>query len=266
MLYDKELISKKLVSGNSLMEISEECGYSYFNLYYWCKKNEMPVSRKNNGKSKKSRIFLESQHKLSSDDVEMVEKLKHMYLVQNMSVYDIAPHFDVSGATIATTLRRCGISVKLFNGRFELRRPAYTRNELYNLYITQQLSLVEISNVLDYKHYGGVVEDLKYYNIPRRTYSEAGDALYKKHPEKCDLHRDQLYAGITGKRFNDVTDLEQRFMDWAKENNLEYTFQFQIHPKWHRYDFRIIGTNIIVEMDGDMWHSTDEHKKRPHGK
>ena len=56
--------------------------------------------------------------------------------------------------------------------------------------------------------------------------------------------------------------MEQAFIDWANDHNIRYDFQFQIRENWHRYDFKIVDTKVIVEMDGDYWHSLPEYVER----
>lgn len=258
-MLDKQQVRKLNMGHASLREICVNNDINYHRAYYWCKKRNVSLSRKHNGKSKatlcarkRSRIFNETQK----------NQLLKLYIHDNKSVHDIATKFSTSGATVAAALRRMDIPVKLTNGKYEKRTPKYDKKTLVDLYEKQELSCHEISCLLDYKHHGEVVEDLKFYNINRRSYKEAGKLLYKKHPEKRDLHRKQFYAGITGPRTNEITSLEKTFINWAEHNNIPFTFQFQIRKNWHRYDFLINDTNIIVEMDGDFWHSLPEHVER----
>jgi len=185
-----------------------------------------------------------------------------MYLTENKSVHDIATVFNTTGTTIAATLRRNKISVKLTNGKFTKKQPKYNYQTLYTLYIIKKLSSYEIANLLNYQHHSDIIEDLKFYNIPRRSYIEADKILYEKHPEKKELFRKYFYEGVTGPTSNKMTSLEKIFVDWANEHKITFTHQFQLRSTWHRYDFRINNTQLIVEMDGDFWHSLPEHIER----
>ena len=52
--------------------------------------------------------------------------------------------------------------------------------------------------------------------------------------------------------------IEQAFAAWCDERNIEYTRQFQLMPKHHRYDFLINGTKLLVEIDGEYWHTREQ--------
>lgn len=258
-MFNKDVVQQELNSGLSLSEICDRDGLSYSRAYYWCKKNEVAVSRANNGKSattlgsrRGSRVFCEV-HK---------DVLYQMYVTEQRSLGEIAKHFSTTEATVAASLRRFDIPVKLKNGKYNKVKPTQSKAVLEQLYINQYLSTHEIAKLLGYKHHGQVVEEMKYYNIDRLSYSDAGILLYQKHPDKRELHRDQFYAGITGPKNNTTTSLEQTFIDWAVSNHIKFVYQFQIRKNWHRYDFLISDTSIIVEMDGDFWHSLPEHVAR----
>jgi very-short-patch-repair endonuclease/transposase len=258
-MFDKTKIQEMLEQGFSLAEICSIHNCNYHKVYRWCKNNEVLLSRANNGKSLTVTQARAKARAIPDSDRDL---LRQMYVDQDMSLADIAAHFKTTSATVAATLRRFNIPVKLQNGKYQKTKPTQPRSVLEQLYITNQLSTHEIASLLGYKHHGQVVEELKYYNIDRRNYKEAGALLYKKRPEKRQLHREQFYAGITGPKHQTLTSLEQKFIDWADTNNIAYVYQFQIRKNWHRYDFLLSGTNIIVEMDGDFWHSLPEHVDR----
>lgn len=258
-MLNKDNIQNDLNSGLSLSEICNRDGLVYANVYYWCKKNGVQLSRASNGKSSSTHVSRKYSRAISENDKEL---LRDMYLVQNLPISVISKHFNTSDATVAATMRRFGIPVKLKNGKYEKTTPSQPKHVLEQLYINQQLSTHEIAKLLGYRHHGQVVEEMKYYNIDRRSYKDAGALLYEKHPEKRDLHREQFYAGITGPKSSNITSLERKFMDWAVTNGVDFEYQFQIRKNWHRYDFLIVNTNIIVEMDGDFWHSLPEHVER----
>jgi very-short-patch-repair endonuclease len=50
--------------------------------------------------------------------------------------------------------------------------------------------------------------------------------------------------------------LEVEFEDMLKELDIEYERQFRISNKL--FDFKIKDKNILIEIDGDFWHSNPE--------
>lgn len=258
-MLNKESIQRDIDSGLSLSEICKRDNLVYANAYRWCKRQGILLSRASNGKSRTTAISRKRGRVFSETDKDL---LYDLYVVQRLPLSVISKRFNTSDATVAATLRRFDIPVKLKNGRHEKVKPSYSKQVLTQLYVEQKLSTHEIAKLLGYKHHGQVVEDMKYHNIERRSYKEAGVLLYEKHPEKREVHRNQLYAGITGPKTNAITSLEQTFMSWAQQNRIDFVYQFQIRKNWHRYDFLIKNTSIIVEMDGDFWHSLPEHVER----
>lgn len=246
--------------GLSVREIAEKLNKKYHTIYAAIKKhNLMKVSYANNGKSEATLKARKKARKLTKQQVE------RMYITQKMSMQEIADKTGVEQATVLNTLRRYNIPTRLHNGQENLKKAAYPKKVLEKLYLDKQLSMQEIADLLDYKHHGEVQQDLIRHNIPTRNYKEAGKVLYEKRPEKRELHRRQFYERIaTNPEFfnKGPTNLEFEFIKWAERNNIEYEEQFQIRPNWHRYDFRICNTNILVEVDGEYWHSKPEHVER----
>lgn len=255
----KEELLKLLEQGMSLMEICELYNLNYANTYYFCKKNGFALSRKSNGKSKTT---LKSRLKSRKINISELEKIKELYLVDDMTSKSIAKMYKVSQVTLLEFMRTNGIPIKLKNGKYEKRTPIFSKNQLEALYFEENLSLFEIAERLGYPNSASVAEDFKIYNIERRSYKEAGQLLYAKRPEKRELHRQQFYTGITGPKTTKISSLEKKFIEWAISQSVEYVHQFQIRSTWHRYDFLIKNTNVIVEMDGDFWHSKPDHVLR----
>jgi len=74
-MLNKEYIQKMLNQGKSLLELCEENKWNYHNTYYWCKKNKIILSRKNNGKSAKTISARHQKIKISSqNDIEKIKK------------------------------------------------------------------------------------------------------------------------------------------------------------------------------------------------
>jgi very-short-patch-repair endonuclease len=62
------------------------------------------------------------------------------------------------------------------------------------------------------------------------------------------------------------TDIELILGDYFYINNIKYIRQHRILPKEHNdshcYDFYIPAMKLLVEADGDYWHSSEEQKKK----
>lgn len=98
---------------------------------------------------------------------------------------------------------------------------------------------------------------LKRNNIPKNNQSSYWtDEMREKQRQLC-------YDGIVGIHAQGdgayrFTKPERDFAKWCEDNTIAYERQFQITKGTHRYDFIISDTNILVEIDGEYWHSTPE--------
>lgn len=243
-----------LQSNMSISEIAKMLTIPYMQLYYFI--NKAPElkhysSIKNNGKSKTT-LNARAKSKVTMDETLLVD----LYCNQQMSSAQIAKVFNTTTVTVLSRLRELGITINLTNGKQQHLPPIQSKETLEDLYISKQLSMMEIKELLHYDHHGDVQQDLLKHGIKTRTYKEAGALLYIKHPEKRELHRIQAYERINSGKWGiqRITDIEQAFIDWANKNNIPFIYQFQIHRFYHRYDFHLINTGIIIEMDGIYWH------------
>lgn len=251
-------ITQHLSSGVNLTELANLLKCNYHQLYYFVRKHNISYEgRDANGKSKKTLISRKQSRKL--DDKEVLENL---YVNQHLSMNKIASLYNITAATVMASLKRHCIPVRLKNGEYAPKQPITEASVLYDLYFIQKKSLDEIAQQLGYPSGARIQWEMKYYGFNRRTYKQAGTTLYEKNPEKRELHRRQFYEGITGPKGNKDTSLERCFEQWAMQQGIKLTKQFQIFPFGHRYDFLINGTNIIIEMDGVFWHSLPEHVER----
>ena len=257
MLNKQEIVD--LISlGKNLTEIAQMLDYPYPNLYYFIRKQGIEyLGRENNGKSASTLKARRKCRKIPDRDM-----LHDLYVTKRLSMGKIAKQLNTTSATVLAALKEFNIPSRLKNGLDEYKAPIHSKQTLESMYITKGLSMQEIADLLGYKSHGLVQQDLKYYGIASRTYKEAGKLLYEKRPEKRELHRTQFYDGTTGPKQNVPTWIERAFVQWASDNNLDIIHQFQIRKNWHRYDFRIDNTNILVEMDGVFWHSLPEHVVR----
>lgn len=243
-----------LQSKVSISEIAKMWNIPYMQLYYFI--NRTPElkqfsSVKNNGKSKTT-LNARAKSRVKLDEHLIVE----LYCNQHISSAQIAKQFNTTNVTILSRLRELGVNINLTNGKTTYVPPIHPKDILEELYISKQLSMMEIKELLQYDNHGHVQQDLLKHGIKPRTYKEAGALLYIKRPEKRELHRIQAYERINAGKWGTqrITDIEQLFMDWANRNNIPFVYQFQIHTFYHRYDFHIIDTGVIVEMDGIFWH------------
>lgn len=245
----------------SVGDIAEHLSLSYHQVYLYYKKiNPNAISRQTNGKSPKAKQAYVTKIKITDEQQEM---LYDLYVTQDKPVREISKIMNITDATTCAALRRFNIPVKRKSGTYDEYQPLFGKEQLTTLYWELGKSLQEISDLLGYVNHGQVYYDFKMQNIPLRTYKEAGKLLYIKHPEKREIHRQHFYIRIQkGMYDSPPTWIERKFMDWAKLNNIRFTEQFQFSPFTHRYDFHLIGTNILVEMDGTIWHASDKHKAK----
>lgn len=60
------------------------------------------------------------------------------------------------------------------------------------------------------------------------------------------------------KNIRSNTSIEKKFMEFLNKNNIDYIHQYPIHAtsgSW-LYDFYLPTFNLLVELDGEFWHST----------
>jgi very-short-patch-repair endonuclease/DNA-binding CsgD family transcriptional regulator len=242
----------KLSKNHSIQEISEILNTSYSVLYKLVKEKgiKTKVTRRNNSKRK----------------IQNKEELYRLYINEGKSMKEISEYYNTTPATVLHALNRFGISTRLQNGKDEINEPKHSKETLENLYYKEKKSLHEIAKILDYPHGSYVKIDMEKHGIERRNYKEAGAVLYEQHPEKIELHREQLYDRITNfGNYHKDTWIELYFKEWCNSKDIGFIHQFQIEKNTHRFDFLIEGTNIIVEMDGVFWHSSPEQIERDKG-
>ena len=59
---------------------------------------------------------------------------------------------------------------------------------------------------------------------------------------------------VSNPRYKD-TSIERMFMKFCDDHKILYFKQYQIEDGTHKFDFKIGGTNLLVETDGSYWHS-----------
>lgn len=77
------------------------------------------------------------------------------------------------------------------------------------------------------------------------------------HPETHKDHMEKLYNGrnkaINENKFFD-SKLEKRICNIFNDLNLSFIRQFHFSNYKHPYDFKLLNTHIIIEINGDFWH------------
>lgn len=61
------------------------------------------------------------------------------------------------------------------------------------------------------------------------------------------------------------TKIEIKMMEFLKINNIDFIFQYEVSGRM-LFDFYIPMCNLIIETDGDYWHSLEKVKKRDKSK
>lgn len=128
--------------------------------------------------------------------------------------------------------------------------------EIIRLYTEEKKPAAEIAKQF------GVVQ-----NVILKRLHEAGVPMNNQGDywtdERREHQRGLCFDGIIGVHSQGpgsyrFTKIERQFASWCDDRNIGYVRQFQLQPKHHRYDFRIENTNLLVEIDGEYWHT------RPH--
>jgi len=87
---------------------------------------------------------------------------------------------------------------------------------------------------------------------------------------KCDLTTIEIYGKTStdmlaeySHYYGKKTNIESIFEQILQELNVPYQFKFRIYDKqkinfWYKeYDFLLLDTNILIEVDGDYWHGNE---------
>jgi len=132
------------------------------------------------------------------------------------------------------------------------------------LYLKEKKSITEIAKLLNCSR-GFVYDQLRKKKIKTRSISEGNTVRYSNSKNR-EIHRKYALEGRTGihmpGNYTNGTSIERKFEDWATINSIQYIKQFKFKSNSHRYDFKIKGTNIIVECDGDWFHENENQKRK----
>lgn len=142
-----------------------------------------------------------------------------------------------------------------------------SRDILYEMYVVEGMSIIDIRKKLNVTH-KNVKDEMQRHGIEIRTAAETAKLKYLQNPHLIEEARERANNGISGVfrvqkdgKFFD-TDIEQKFESWCKERKVEYVKQFQISKGKHKYDFFLPCYNLIVECDGDYWHSSEKQQQK----
>ena len=128
------------------------------------------------------------------------------------------------------------------------------------MYHIENKSLSDIAKEYGYGYPSAVKFDMERLGIERRGYSEAGKNLHISRPELrwsiAEKNSESFGKFLQGR----ASSLEKNFIDWCITNDVKYKHQWQIPNCFlrHNYDFLLPDYNLIVEIDGDYWHLTEE--------
>lgn len=60
------------------------------------------------------------------------------------------------------------------------------------------------------------------------------------------------------RKHGSISNLEIRIIKLFKELNINIISQFKFKNYYHRYDIKVLNTNIIFEINGDFWHANPD--------
>lgn len=95
-----------------------------------------------------------------------------------------------------------------------------------------------------------------------------GNNLKKWMKENPEIHRESSRKGGVNSLklqsdYGRVSSIEQKTMDWLKENNIDYEFQFPLNNTF-LYDFRV--KNILIEVNGNWFHNLPQQIEKDKNK
>lgn len=151
------------------------------------------------------------------------------------------------------------------NGTYKLetrpRKIVASPEEISKMFFEDGMGQKEIAETLGVTK-GAICTFMKKHSIDVKSVSQT-----RYYTEERRKHRSKLgLMGITGvlrngKKYHS-TNIEIAFMKVCEEMGVVYKRQFPIEKHGHQYDFYIPAKNLLVEMDGVYWHSTEEQVKK----
>jgi very-short-patch-repair endonuclease len=131
--------------------------------------------------------------------------------------------------------------------------------EVIRLYTVEKLSAREIAEKM------GVVQNvilkrLREHGIPKNHQGDYWTDERREHQAKL-CHDGVIGVHNPANKYR-FTGIEQQFVSWLEGRNIEYERQKQLKKGRHRYDFHILGTKLLVEIDGVYWHDTASQREK----
>ena len=100
--------------------------------------------------------------------------------------------------------------------------------------------------------------------VPKSEEHKEKVRITKNKPEAILKSREVMHDRIQNQTFSVSSGLEDRFaIDFLDKLNIPYKRQFYIKDIGQYCDFKILENNIVLECDGDFWHSNP--RKYPEG-
>lgn len=154
---------------------------------------------------------------------------------------------------------------EIINKAIEVNRKFFlSMDKLSYLYTTEKLSTNEIAKKLDVT--GRTVAIwLEKYGIPIRTYSQSSRLLWKN-PDFSNEHK----ANLRKSRMKQIIPYEYTKIERIIENVIQkldtpYVHSFNLGDKF-LCDFAIPTSKLLIECDGDYWHSLPNNVRRDKSK
>lgn len=243
-------------TGMSVADIARRANLPYMAVYAYVKSVGIKTA---DGRAKPR----QRKYKLTDDESAIICSLYE----DGYSITDVAKQFPhVNRITVYETLRRNGVCMRLRSGLPELKAPRGDKETLQFWYWEQESSVWEIAERFGYPNGASVTRDMRLFGIPRRNYTNAGIAKYRS----CAEYRQKVAAAMERVReqwvYGKKTWIEQACVDWLDAHQLPFEFQYRIPETVsdlrHRFDFYVPSLHLLVEMDGNYWHTRPGAKHR----
>jgi len=186
------------------------------------------------------------------------QKIKHMYLDRHMSATAIGKSYDVGCQTIQTALRMEGIKIR------NMKNAQYIYLKHNNSRSKRQSEFMKNNNPMDNPEYRKKVSQPgkknPMWNGGKQIICErCGKSRYLKPSRYKKLMLNGLCWNCY-KHSNPKSSIEKLM---AKElSKIGIIFEEQVPYHGMFLDFYLPEFNIVIECDGEYWHSLPDNKKR----
>lgn len=132
---------------------------------------------------------------------------------------------------------------------------------LIEKYIEQKMSLKQIGAQYNLTA-ASILTRLRLFGIPSRSTSERTKIWWNDNPQARELAR--IRGRLIKQTYGKKTDIEKLFEHWAMKNDVKIKYQHRLDVDGHAYDYLLLGTKTLIEVDGDRWHSMPDQIVRDH--